>query len=222
MNIVPGLRRHFFQLADHPATVVNLYLFIAGLAVQHILIEALNAQFADIVGCGIVRQLAVFVEALHVFIVDFRHVADNVGQGGTIGVVAALIAFHFHAGKAVLVHGETRHLYFRQVGFHRDGGKTMGAGTLFFERRDVVIRQIHHAAQRVERLLHVIDFFRHHLDLVDGAVEGQRDAVAIVNNAAAGRDRHQLDAVFVGARLVIGEAQDLQIIEIRDQYAGKQ
>ena len=144
------------------------------------------------------------------------------GEGGTKRIVAAFIAFHFHAGEAVLIHRKARHLNFCQVGFHRDRRKAMRARALLFEIGDVVIVKIDHAAQRFERVLHAIDFFRHHLQLVDGAVERQRGTVAIVDNAAAWCYWHQLNAVLVGTGLIIGKTDDLQIIEVSDQHAGKQ
>ena len=79
---------------------------------QDIFVIALDAQLADIVRGGVVSQLPLFIQAIDVFIVNFRDVADNVGQGGVIGIVAALIAFDFHAGKTVLVHRETGNLHF--------------------------------------------------------------------------------------------------------------
>ncbi len=42
------------QLADHPATVVDFNLFIAGFAMQDIFIIAFDTQLADIMGGGIV------------------------------------------------------------------------------------------------------------------------------------------------------------------------
>ena len=91
-----------------------------------------------------------------------------------------------------------------------------------FETGDVIIGQINHVAQSVQRLLHVIDFLWHHFYLVDSAVERQRDTVTVVNNAAAGRDRHQLNAVFIRASLVVVEANNLHIIQVGDKHAGQQ
>lgn len=54
------------------------------------------------------------------------------------------------------------------------------------ECSNIVIGQINHAAQSVQRLLHVIDFLWHHFYLVDSAVEGQRDTITVVDNAAVG------------------------------------
>jgi hypothetical protein len=82
---MPRLRRHFFQLANHAATVVNFNLFIAGLPVQDVFVIALNTQLTDVVRCGVVRQLAVFIEAVDVFIVNFGDVANNVRQRRAVG-----------------------------------------------------------------------------------------------------------------------------------------
>ncbi len=64
---------------------------------------AFDTQLADIVGGGVVGQLAVFIQAFDVAVVDLRHIAGDVGEGGTVGVVAALVAFYFHAGEAELI-----------------------------------------------------------------------------------------------------------------------
>ena len=73
----------------------------------------------------------------------------------------------------------------------------MRAGALFFKVRHIVIGEVDNIAQRIQRLLNVVDLLRHHLQLVNRTVERQRRAVAIVDNAAARRNRDQLDAVFV-------------------------
>ena len=93
---------------------------------------------------------------------------------------------------------------------------------LFFKGGNIIIGKVNDAAQAINGLLHAVDFFRHDFQLVDGAVKRQRRPVAIVNNAAAWCDRHQLDAVFVRTRLVVGKTNDLQIVEVGNQHAGKQ
>ena len=164
---------------------------------QDIFVITFDPQLADIVRGGVVSQLSLFIQAIDVFIVNFGDVADNVGQSGIIGIVAALIAFDFHAGKTVLVNRETGDLHFTEIDFHRNGGKAVRAGALFFKVRYIVIGEIDNVAQRIQRLLNVVDLLRHHFQLVNRAVERQRRAVAIVDNAAARRNRDQLDAVFV-------------------------
>ena len=122
---MPGLRRHFFQLANDAATVVHFNFFITRLAVKYVFIIAFNTQFTDVVRRRVVGQLAVFVQAVHVFIVDLRYVANDVGQRRAVGVIAAFIAFNFDAGKAILINGEPCHLNFTQVSFYRNGGEAV-------------------------------------------------------------------------------------------------
>ncbi len=147
-------------------------------------------------GC-VVRPFAFFIQTLDVTIIDFRDVAHHVRQRLAVRIVAALVAFHFHARETVLVHCEARDLHFIQAGFDRNGGKAARALALFFKRIDVIVGQIQHRPQILQRLLQVIDFFRHQLGLVNGAIERQRHTVAVIDDAAAGGDRHQFDAVFV-------------------------
>ena len=76
---MPGLRGHFFQLANDAAAVVHFNFFITGLAVKDVFVITFNTQLADVVRRRVVSQLAVFVQAVHVFIVDLRYVANHVG-----------------------------------------------------------------------------------------------------------------------------------------------
>ena len=145
IDVMPRLRRHFFQLADHAATVVNLNLFIAGLPVQNVFVVTFDPQLTDIVRCGVVGQLAVFIKAIDVFVVNLGDVANDMRQRGAVGVVATLISLYFHAGETVLVHRKAGHLNFRQIGFNRNGGKTVRAGALFFEGGDIVIVKVDNA-----------------------------------------------------------------------------
>ena len=106
---------------------------------QDVLVITLNTQLTDVMGRGVVGQFALFIEAVDVFIVNFRHVADDVRQRRVIGVVTALVAFDFHAGKAVLVDGKAGHLHFAEVDLYRNRGKAMGAGALLFEAGDIIV-----------------------------------------------------------------------------------
>ena len=113
---------------------------------QDIFVVAFNPQLADIVRRGVVRQLAVFIEALDVFIVNLGNVANHMRQRGSVRIVATLVTLHFHTGEAVLVHRKTGDLDFRQIGFNRNGGETVRAGPFFFESGDIVIVKIDNAS----------------------------------------------------------------------------
>lgn len=54
-----------------------------------------------------------------------------------------------------------------------------------FKGGNIVVIEINHFPQRIQRLLNVIDLLRHHFYLVNGAVEGG-DAVTVINDAATG------------------------------------
>ncbi|CSE33810.1 Uncharacterised protein [Shigella sonnei] len=92
---------------------------------QHVFIVTLNAQLTDIMRCRIVGQFAVIIQAFDVFIVDFRHIADDVGQRRTVRIVTTFIAFNFDTRKTVLIDGKASYLYFGQVSFHRNRGETV-------------------------------------------------------------------------------------------------
>ncbi|MNS84070.1 hypothetical protein D3C72_1178820 [compost metagenome] len=80
---------------------------------QNVFIEALNAKFTNIMSRGVVRQLAVFIEPVDIFIVYFGNVADDVRQRGAVRIETTLIAFDFNAGEAVLIHRKAGDLNFR-------------------------------------------------------------------------------------------------------------
>ena len=109
---------------------------------QDIFIIAFDPQFTDIVRGGVVRQLAVFIETVDVFIVNLGYVANHVRQRRAIRVIASLIAFDFYAGKTVLVYGKTRDLDFCQVRFDRNRGETVRTGTFLLKGGNIVIVEI--------------------------------------------------------------------------------
>lgn len=51
---------------------------------QHVFVITFDPQLANIMGCGVVSQLAVFIKAFDVFIVDFGDVTNDVRQRGAM------------------------------------------------------------------------------------------------------------------------------------------
>ncbi|MNC15086.1 hypothetical protein D3C75_628880 [compost metagenome] len=136
---MPGLRRNFFELTNHAATVVDFNFLITGLTVQNFFVVAFDSQLANVVRGRVVCQFAVFIQTLNVFIVDFGNVANNVGQRRAVWVETAFIAFHFNAGEVVLIHGKTRNLHFCEVSFDRNGGEAMGTRAFFLKVNNIFV-----------------------------------------------------------------------------------
>src|SRR5476651_1289604 len=133
IDIFTCLRGFLVKLADHPTTVIDLDFFVAGFTVQGIFVITLNAQLANVVRRRVVRQYAVFIQTLDVAVVDFRHITNHVGEGGTIGIITTLIAYDFNAGEIELVDGKTGDLNFSQGSFDGNRGETARAFTLFLK-----------------------------------------------------------------------------------------
>ena len=142
IDVVSSLRWNFLELTDDAATIVDFDFLVASLAVQHIFVVALNSQFPDVMGGSVVSQLAILIQSFNVFIVNLRHVANDMGERGTIRVEPALIALHFNAREAVLVNGKTCNLDFGQVSFDGNRGKAVRTCALFLECRNIVIGQV--------------------------------------------------------------------------------
>ncbi|CAH0263540.1 hypothetical protein SRABI106_02873 [Rahnella aquatilis] len=114
-----------------------------------------------------------------------------------------------------LVDGETRNLNFSQGRFDGNRRKASRTLALFFEVIDIFLREVNYRFEAFKRGLQIVHFFRHQFKLIDRAVQRQRRTVAVIDNAAAGRDRHQLDTVIVRTGLVILKTDNLQIIKIK-------
>ncbi len=83
---------------------------------QHVFIVTLNAQLTDIMRCRIVGQFAVIIQAFDVFIVDFRHIADDVGQRNRKDS-NNVYSLNFDTRKTVLIDGKASYLYFGRLVF---------------------------------------------------------------------------------------------------------
>ena len=167
---------------------------------------------------GVVRQQTVFIQALDIFVVNFRHITNNMGQGGAVRVETALIAFDFQSREAVLIYRKPCHLYLVERGFQRNRGKAAGTAAFFFIIRDVFIGQIDNLAQLIQYVRQVSDFLRHDFELINGSVFRQQRAFAVINQTPARRNRNQFDPVIIGTGLIIFMAVNLEMIEIHHQY----
>ncbi len=166
-------------------------------------------------------SFAVIIQAFDVFIVDFRHIADDVGQRRTVRIVTTFIAFNAGTRKTVLVDGKRELLLVRLVFTGIEVKRCERARS--FECNNIIIGPDQpRCAKRPAFAARYRLSPASHFYLVDSAVESQRDTVTVVDNAAAGCDRHQLNAVFIRAGLVVGKANNLQIIQVGDKHAGQQ
>ena len=102
-----------FELGETAATALDVLaeridddLPVAGRAMQDRLVGRLQADLADLRGA----RVRVAVDVLEIFLADCTDVAERVHGAGTERIPAGEAGRDFHAGKVVLVHGETTDL----------------------------------------------------------------------------------------------------------------
>jgi len=83
--------------------------------VQLILVVLLHPLLADVLGGGIVGELVLLVEALHVAGVDLGHIAQRMGEGVTERIVALEVGLDADPGVVVLVDREEGDLILGQL-----------------------------------------------------------------------------------------------------------
>ena len=213
-----GRGRMGFQHVLGAAVGVDLQQFIAGLAVQQILVGTLHAAAPDMAGA----LVAIRVQTLQVVGVDAPHIADHVGEQGAERIMPGQVRHHVDVGKAPAIDRETVDLVLGQVHLQRHAVEATALPQLLVERVDVVLVQRHHLAQSRQQAGHVLDLFGHHLQPERRHVVGQHHAVAVVDQPACRRDRARLDPVVgrAGGELVV--PGDLQHHVTPDQPAQPQ
>ncbi len=199
---------------SHHATVrIRLHLLEADASEQGVLVVLLHAELADVLRAAVGGA----VYALQIRFADATDVADDVPGELAPGINALQARPDLHAGEAILIDGEARGLGRRQVAAQdlrlEAGAPRAGAVELF----DVALAQRHDAAKLVEQRVEVLDLVRGDLEIVDGEVLRQDDAVAVVDVAAHGRDGHQVDAVVARERHVVLMVGHLQMHEPHDK-----
>ncbi|MND94763.1 hypothetical protein D3C80_869940 [compost metagenome] len=218
VDVLAGLRRLELEGAHHPAAVVDLDLLVARHAVQLILVELLHPLLADVLGGGIVGELVLLVEALHVTGVDLGHIAQRMGQGIAKRIVALEIGLYAGARIVVLVDREEGDLILGQL--LEQGHRLEAALALHLGQEPLLgpLRQGQQGDQLVGRLLQILGLFRHYLQAVDGAVLRQQHAVGVIDEAPWRCHRHDPDPVVVGTGLIGFVRLYLQIVEITQQH----
>ncbi len=164
------------------------------LAVELTFVRGFDAELSDETAAGIL----VGVDLFHVLFVDGADVADGVHRRFAERVMPGQARADVDTRELVAVDGEQRHFLIvqRQLDRHalihlvqQDGAP--GIGKLFPAQQSDVDQQ----GQRGVEGFVVSHLFTHQLDLIGGQIVGQHHAVAIQDQAAAGRDRFSANAV---------------------------
>ena len=203
------LRRVVALFIDRPARGVHEDLLESGLAVQLVLVGALDTDFADEAGPGIFGA----VNLLQVFFVDGADIAYGMNRNLLQRVVAREPGVDVDAGELPAMHGEQCHLIIVQL-------QLDGHAFIDLMQQDGAPDVRHFGAaqhadagelrERAIQCLNVPHLLAHQFDLVGGPVLGQHDAVTIEDQSAAGRDRVGAHAVALREFGVVLVSQDLQ------------
>ena len=123
-RLLPDDGRRARQRAHGATAGVDLDLLPARGAVQLALVRQLDADLAHVVGALVVGGLVPFRDALDVVVVDAADVADDVRGDLAVRVLAEQPRLDFHAGEAVAVDGEARHLLVREPRAQRQASRS--------------------------------------------------------------------------------------------------
>ncbi len=218
-DVLAGDRVGAFEHTQYATTGVGLDLFVANLTMQFGLVKALDTGLADMVRAAVIDR----VEAPELFFVDAPHVADRVGKVRPLRVVPDQLRNHFDARQAELVDGDQGDLLFAQL--EQNGHRLEWPTPLFhalFEDDAVVRGELQDLDNGVEHAGPLACTFTGHAETETGPVVGDHNAIAVVDQPTAGRNRLNVNAVVFRKRGVIVVLDDLQVIQPGNQHAHQQ
>ncbi len=216
-EVVAGLRRRPRERADAAPGRIDLDLFHAGGAVQFLLVARFQPCFADEVGASVVRPDLEIGQPLLVLGVDAADVADHMRSKIAVRILAEQARLDLHAREAVAVGGEARHFLVGQARADRQALGVARFGIQLAEPAAVLGLHVHHLAQLLDGALEILYLGREDFQRVSRVVARQHHAIAVEDEAAVGRDRHDRDAVVLGFRGIGVVLHDLQLEETREQ-----
>src|SRR6185436_11317334 len=209
-EVVARLRLGPPQRADRAAAGIDLDLLRAGRAVQLLLVRALDAELADVVGALVVGRAAQALDALHVRVVDAADVADRVRGELALRIRAEHARLDLESGEAEAVHGETRDLLFGEPRLDRQALEVLALFLELAEAAPVARLHVDHRGELVDRAVDVGDPARRDLERVGRVVRREHLAVAVEDDAAVRDDGDHGDAVLLREGVVVLALHHLQ------------
>ncbi len=197
-QILSGRGRHGLDLAHRPPHGIDLDFLIAGDAVQLRLVSLLHAQLADMVGAEVVAGVVTVVDALLLGLVDAADIAQQMATQRAQRIVAKQPCPHIHARKTKALRHEASHLIIAELVENRQRLKAPRLPQQIVEAPLVERRDGHDGLERIDGVLQcALDLRRRDFQRVSRVVVGQDDAVAVENQPALRRNRHQRNAVVL-------------------------
>ena len=200
----------------HAALRVHDLLPVADLAVQPLLVGALDTGLADVRRAGVVAA----VDALEICRADAADVADRVRGHFAERIVARQGLLDVDAREQVPAHGERRGLLLGEVAQLHALETAMRANEI---AEVLVLRRVDEAEllEREQRAVEIVDLLADGDELPVRPVLRDHEAVAVVDEAA--RRRHRLDAETIALRQLdeVLVVEDLQLHEPPDDEAAR-
>ena len=221
-QVVAGDRRRAREGAHRAARRVDLDLLHAGGTVQFALVRQFDADLADVVGALVVRGCLPARDAFDILVVDAADVAHDVRGHLAVRILPEQPRLDVHAGEAIAVHREARDLLVGEPRAQRQALEVLRFLEQLAEAAAVARLHVDDRREFVDRRVEVLDLRRHQLERVTGIALREHHAVAIGDDAAIGRDRHDGDAVRFGQRAVVAVLHHLQVDEAREQSAERE
>ena len=209
-----GLALGAVELAHDAAHGIDLDLDGAGAAAQIVLQRTLHALLAEAHGGE--RQHRV-VAAVEVLVRDAAGIADDVAHQLAFGIVARLAEIDEHAGQVGRVELEPRHLLPAEILAHHDGLGVAAAAQLAQQPRALGLAEAQDLVEPLDQHLRAAAAVggRHGAEIV--AVDGERLAGAVEDQAARRRQQAEVDAVLFGQRREAPGLEHLELVEPADQ-----
>ncbi len=192
------------QRPDRAAAGVDFDPLGAGHAVQLLLVGALDAKLADVVGALVVAGEALRLDALHVGVVDAADVADRVRGDFALRIGAEEARLDLEPREAEAVDREARDLLLGEPRADRQALEVLALLLELLEAAPVPGADIDDRGELVDRALHARDLARRDLECVGRIVGGEHLAVAVEDDAAVGHHRRHRNAVRLRERVVVG------------------
>ncbi len=183
-HVFAGNRGLFLKHAQNPSPGVGFYLTIAHLTMQTIFVKTLNPAAAIEMGAGIIALL-VQRHGFQVLAVDAVHVANHVGQGIAVGIMANRVGGDTNAGQPMLVDCQPGDFLFRESSAHGNGFPGASGGLpAFVEPLQITVVKRHHGAQIFDQRIQIRGLLDDDFQGKIRSVFRQDDAVTVGDQTA--------------------------------------
>jgi hypothetical protein len=186
---------------------------------QFELVALLKAGLADTFRALVVGRLFFGLDQIEILLVDPVDVTDDVRRRRPERVVAEEARLHINAREKIAVSRKARDLFISEPRPDRDTLERFALFEQLLEAPAILGLDIDVLADRVDRRVKILDLGRRNLEREGRVIARQNNPVAILDDATIRRDRHERDAVVLGARDVVVVLDDLQEEETPDQQA---